>query len=147
MTGTIAPVRKVRLLACPPEHAFRVFTEEIGQWWPTATHAIGSDVRDVILEGRVGGSMHEVAEDGSTTPWGEVIVWDPPRRVAFSWHLQRHEGTHVDVTFGPTEDGCEMLLVHSGWEAWSDEGPERRDEYDHGWDVVLAAWLARVRPH
>ncbi len=144
--ATSAPVVKTRRLACSPEHAFATFTAEVGRWWPTATHAIGDDVADVVLEPRVGGSMHEVAADGSRTTWGEVTAWDPPRRVAFTWHLARAEGTHVDVAFAPSTlddgtDGCDLRLVHDGWEHWGDEGAERRDQYDEGWDHVLGQYV------
>ncbi len=137
MTTITAPVRKTRRLACSAEHAFATFTRDIGAWWPTATHAIGDDVVDVVLELRIGGSIHEVAADGSTTAWGEILDLDPPRRLRFSWHLARPSATEVEVWFTPTPDGCELVLEHRGWENWGDEGPARRDGYDTGWDLVL----------
>ena len=33
-TRRIAPVRKSVVVDAPVEHAFRVFTERIGEWWP-----------------------------------------------------------------------------------------------------------------
>lgn len=146
MTTTVAPVTKTRALACSAEHAFDSFTRDIGRWWPTRTHAIGDDVVDVVLEPRVGGSMHEVAADGSTTAWGEVLEFDRPRRVRFTWHLQRTTGTEVEVEFSPTEGGCELRLTHRGWEAWGEEGAQRRQDYDNGWDVVLASFLSLTIP-
>jgi hypothetical protein len=42
--------------ALPVEAAFDLFTARVGEWWPTATHSIHEhDVKEVRLEGRVGG--------------------------------------------------------------------------------------------
>lgn len=137
MTAALAPVIKTRTLACSAEHAFAVFTADIGQWWPTDTHAINDDVVDVVLDTQVGGSIREVASDGTETVWGRILEVDPPHVIRFSWHLQRPEPSEVRVAFTDVDGGCRLELVHSGWEAWGEDGPSRRAQYDGGWEVVL----------
>jgi hypothetical protein len=49
-------VRKVVSVQAPPEVAWRVFTEQMGRWWPLAVYKIGkAKAVDVIIEPRVGG--------------------------------------------------------------------------------------------
>lgn len=38
--AVVAPVVKSVHVTCSPEHAFEVFTREIGSWWPLETHAL-----------------------------------------------------------------------------------------------------------
>src|SRR6266508_4339364 len=71
--------------------AFRVFTEEMGSWWPLETHSIAVDqgleqraVNLTVGPGE-GGRIEEVLDDGSTRDWGAVEVWEPPDRVVFRW--------------------------------------------------------------
>ena len=50
-------IRKSINVARPPEIAFRVFTEEIGKWWPlNEGFSFGRErAKDIFIEARVGG--------------------------------------------------------------------------------------------
>ncbi len=49
---------------------------------------------------------------------GEVLIWDPPRRLAFSWpEADGATGTEVTITLTETDDGTEMRLVHTRLES------------------------------
>ena len=138
--GTIDAVRKERLLACSPARAFQAFTEEMAAWWPLATHSVGrDDAVDVTVDGRVGGHITESIRDGSTSVWGTITTWEPPERFVCTWHpgTDPAQASTVEVTFEADGDGTRMTLVHTGWERRAD-GATMRDNYDSGWDVVLA---------
>ena len=144
--GTIEAVRKERTLACSPERAFRAFTEEMAAWWPLVTHSVGGeDAVGVTVDGRVGGEITEQLRDGSTSVWGTITAWDPPRRLAFTWHAGTDPGqaTAVEVTFEPAGDGCRLTLVHRGWERRPD-GVDMRRSYDGGWDLVLERYASAL---
>jgi hypothetical protein len=63
-------VRKVLTVKAPPAIAWRVFTEQMGTWWPLAHYKIGkTNAVDAVLEPRLGGrwvptriSMHHSAQ-------------------------------------------------------------------------------------
>lgn len=140
MTTKIQPVRSEVVVPRPPDEAFRRFTAEIGTWWPAGTHSVaGEACRDVVMEGRVGGRLFEIDADGREEPWGEITAWEPPSRVAFTWHPGRSPATaqRVDVSFEPAEGGTRVVLVHSGWEALGEAAPDMRDQYVPGWEYVL----------
>jgi uncharacterized protein YndB with AHSA1/START domain len=82
-----AVVRKQVRVKVPIERAFRVFVEQMETWWP-ATHHIGKiPFEAIFVEPRVGGRWYERDVEGHIAEWGKVLAWDPPHRVAFSWHV------------------------------------------------------------
>lgn len=87
MSGS-PPVVVEQRVACAPEHAFRVWTERLDLWWPRDKSFAGPDrLARVVLEPGVGGRIHEVDLDGGTEEGGRVVAWEPPHRLAFTWHL------------------------------------------------------------
>jgi uncharacterized protein YndB with AHSA1/START domain len=139
----IAPVRKSITVPWKPAVAFRRFTDGIAQWWPLTSHGVsGSAEASVTFEGRVGGRIYETAPDRTEHLWGTVTEWDPPRRVAFTWHPGRPVDTRqeVEVTFQRVREGSRLDLVHSGWEHLGERAAGIRGNYDTGWDLVLGRY-------
>lgn len=135
----LAPLVKTVMVPTTPEKAFRLFTEELGKWWPLATHSVrGEQATDVRLEGAVGGQIVEYDAGGPVGSWGTVSDWDPPHTVSFTWHpgSDPKEAGHVTVRFAVQGDGTEVELTHTGWERRPD-GAEARANYDTGWTFVL----------
>ena len=135
---TIPPVIKTITVRCAPTTAFRVFTADIGQWWPLAQYSIGG-AADCRFEPEVGGRLYQVGTDGSEQTWGQVLAWDPPHAVAFSWQINcaPEEAQRIDVSFRAVADGTEVRLVHAGWDKLKSGGAERREAYDGGWVAVF----------
>ena len=140
-TASVAPLVKHATVPCPPQRAFELFTEQISAWWPMATHSVGRNPAcRVDMAGHVGGHIIETLPDGTTSIWGTITAWEPPNRVAFTWHPGRNldEATEVQVVFEPTADtATTVTLVHGGWSARPD-GIAARRNYDTGWELVLA---------
>ena len=134
-----AVVKSVEI-GVPPEEAFRRFTVDMANWWPLATRSVGrSRTETVVFEEKEGGRIFERLKDGGKHLWGTVEVWEPPRRVRFSWHPGEREETAqtVEVTFEPLEDGTRVSLVHDGWDRLGERAPAARREYETGWEPVL----------
>lgn len=144
-TVELAPIVKTLVVGRPPGPAFRAFTEEMGAWWPLATHsrardAAGERAVGVTMEPRVGGRIFETLQDGRELDWGEVLAWEPGRRVEFSWQLGMppDQATHVSVRFEDHDAGSSRVtLTHSHWERLGDAGLTRRESYDQGWVTVF----------
>src|SRR5262245_53240383 len=97
----------------PPDVAFRVFTEEIDQWWRRGLkYRIAGKRRGIIhMEPRVGGRLFESFESASETKvfeTGRITAWEPPFRLVFDWRAVNFapgETTEVEVTFQETSAG------------------------------------------
>jgi len=144
---SIEPVVKELVVPLPRERAFELFTARIAEWWPLSTHSVeGDDAVGCHFEPRVGGRLVETARDGSEHVWGTVTAWEPPGRLALTWHPGRTPATAQDleITFEPAGAGTRLRLVHSGWEKLGEEARVERDNYDPGWDYVLGRYMADV---
>jgi uncharacterized protein YndB with AHSA1/START domain len=151
----IEPVVKTVKVGCTPEEAFRFFTADFGMWWPAATHSVvafASQFKDkptnVILEPRAGGRIFERTRAGEEHAWGSVLVWQPPARVAFSFHPGRDakEAQTVEVTFSAVSEGTIVVLTHGGWEKLSANAQQARDSYNQGWEeVFVTAYPEHIR--
>ncbi len=120
----------------PRNSATEVFTARFGDWWPLVTHSVGTDKAATVALG-IGGIILETLADGTTTVWGTITRWEPPARVAFSWHAGTPEAEAglVEVVFTPSGAGSTLVeLTHSGWENRPD-GAGARAEYEPGWDL------------
>jgi uncharacterized protein YndB with AHSA1/START domain len=134
----IPPIVKTVTVRCAPATAFRVFTADIGRWYPLAGFSINAAV-DCRLEPHVGGRLYECSADGRETLWGHVLEWNPPHALALSWQARcsKEEAQRVDISFRAVPDGTEVQLVHAGWEKLKVDGAEWRDKYDGGWVEVF----------
>jgi DNA-binding transcriptional ArsR family regulator/uncharacterized protein YndB with AHSA1/START domain len=143
MTDELA-VRKSIVVACPVEHAFRIFTEQMGDWWPFEGHSLFDEKAEtVVFEPRAGGRVYERTADGEEGLWGTLIGWNPPRGFRMTWHPGRDEETaqELELRFSAEGEGTRVELVHTGWERLGDRMAEIGGHYDEGWDVVLGHYV------
>jgi len=141
----IDPVAKILELGVTPEQAFDLFVGGMGRWWPLSTHSVATDeAQDVRIDERVGGTISELTRDGVEHEWGVITAYEAGSRFQFTWYpgLPADAGTNVDVRFDATESGTRVTLVHTGWEVRGDDAKTIRDNYDSGWDLVLAPYTA-----
>jgi uncharacterized protein YndB with AHSA1/START domain len=147
---SFTPVRKTVRVTAPPARAFRRFTEEMGTWWPLRSHSVGqADAETVTMEPRLGGRIVEHIRGGRQAVWGTVTAWDPPRRVAFTWHPGRAPDTAQDVEVRFTADGTgtRVELEHRGFERLGPTlGRKARRGYPLGWEYVLGRYAGRGGP-
>jgi uncharacterized protein YndB with AHSA1/START domain len=138
----LPPVIVTVRIAAVPEAVFRAFVQDFGRWWPLATHSIGqAEALMAAVEPRLGGRVFERTKSGAEHLWGAVTLWDPPRRIAFTWHVGRPPSDEqiVEVNFAPDGAGCLVRLVHRGWAAGAEE---RRGNYQQGWTAILGQRFA-----
>lgn len=144
---SLDPIRQSVSVRQPPAVAFKVFTEQIGRWWPVTQFSVSVErTRSCVIEPRLGGAVFEIRDDGVQFPWGRVLVWEPPDRLVLSWHPGRDPevAQEVEVWFRPDGEGTLVELEHRGWEKLGPDAARARSSYAGGWQAVLqthfAAW-------
>jgi uncharacterized protein YndB with AHSA1/START domain len=146
----IEPLRFNFEVRCPVQHAFDVWTRDIGTWWP-ASHTITAERGlVVVLEPRLGGRIFERTPTGQEHEWGEVTSWEPPRHLAYLWHLRqdRADATEVHVQFLPVDAGTTRVEIeHRGWEQLGAKGPDLRNRNHAGWSGLLPHYIEAIGQH
>jgi uncharacterized protein YndB with AHSA1/START domain len=148
-------VRRSVTVAASPAQAFEVFTADFDSWWPRSHHIGKSPMTRAIIEGRVGGRCYSQQEDGVDCPWGQVLVWEPPRRIVIAWQITHEWGfepdlarsSEVEVRFTDAGDGRTRIdLEHRHFERMGPTGDTMRTAVGAtgGWGTLLELFASRV---
>ena len=151
-----AVVRRQIVVAAPLDKAFTVFTERFGDFKPPEHNLLAAPIAETVFEPHVGGHIYDRGVDGTECRWARVLVYEPPRRVVFSWDIgptwqietEPDNTSEVEVRFiAETPERTRVELEHRnidrhgpGWEAVS--GGVAHDE---GWSLYLDRYAALLR--
>jgi uncharacterized protein YndB with AHSA1/START domain len=144
-------VRKHVFVNVSRAEAFAIFTEDVGQWWPLATHHVGEGTpAKVVLEPFVNGRWFERALDATEHDWGTILAIEPPSRLVIAWHANHInpralESTEVEILFVPEEsDMIRLELEHRYLERYGDWSTKMYSllDGDDGWDLILRRFAA-----
>lgn len=139
------PITRSLTVPCDPTTAFRVFTRDIGAWWPTEEHSLHPGaVAEIVWEEHEGGKVYEVSTGGARGDWATVLTWEPPTRLVLAWHVNpERAGTEIDVRFTPVTAGTLVELEHRGFDRIGD-GAAMRAGYAQGWQHVLGRFASAL---
>lgn len=143
-------VRKVVSVQASQAVAWRVFTEQMGTWWPLASYKIGkANAVDAVIEPHVGGRWYERGDDGSACQWGSVLAWEPPSRLVLSWDIgadwqyDPSLKTEIEVRFNAEgSDRTRVELEHRHLDRYGTNRDRMRAIFDTqgDWGKVLEAF-------
>jgi uncharacterized protein YndB with AHSA1/START domain len=155
MQETATSVRESIVVHAPAQLAFEVYTQDMGSWWPPEHHVLKAELAEMVFEPRQGGAIYDRGVDGSMCRWARVLVYEPPRRLVFSWDINlawQIEGdpartSEVEVRFIP--DGPDRTVVeleHRNLERHGEGWEKMRDAVGSpdGWRRGLEALAARL---
>ncbi|HEX4052252.1 MAG TPA: SRPBCC domain-containing protein [Steroidobacteraceae bacterium] len=104
-----------------PTQAFEAFTQQIASWWqPNPLFPITSDGDGKLaFEPGVGGRLITRLDSGAVFEIGRISVWEPGRRLVFSWRqasFSPDQSTEVEVRFEPVGDETRISIEHRAWD-------------------------------
>lgn len=139
----IEPLELSFEVACPAGRAFAIWTERTSTWWPLS-HTVSTEAGlEIVIEPWVGGRIFERTPAGTEHDWGEIVAWEPPSRLVYSWHLRtdRDDATEVEIRFTDLDGAMTRVdIEHRGWERLGARGQARRDANGAGWAGLLPAF-------
>ena len=147
-------VRKHVIVNVSRAEAFAISLEDVGQWWPLATHHVGEGTpASVVLEPFVNGRWFERALDATEHEWGTILAIEPPSRLVIAWHAthinpRALEPTEVEILFVPEKsDMIRLELEHRYLERYGDWSTKMYSllDGDDGVGPYLATFRSRVR--
>jgi uncharacterized protein YndB with AHSA1/START domain len=139
-------------IAAPPERVFQALVDpkQVMHWWTSEQCQIES----FEFEPRRGGrwrydtKQSKLNVNGVTKFHceGEVLDYDPPRVLAYTWianwHDDRTQRTVVRWELSPSGNGTSLKITHSGLKKL----PVARKDYSHGWVGVLGELKKFLEP-
>jgi uncharacterized protein YndB with AHSA1/START domain len=130
-------VRAQVVVQAPMDHAFRVFTEGIGSWFPREYNLLPVEIAERVFEPRVGGHVYDRGVDGSECHWGRVLEYEPPRRVLISWDINPRWQIETDVR---KTSELEVRFISDGPERTRVELEHRNlERHGEGWEQLRDA--------
>jgi uncharacterized protein YndB with AHSA1/START domain len=145
MTMALPPVTKTVVVPLKRQAAFDLFSRRIGEWWPLETRSASGRAVTCAVEERVGGRIFETTREGEEFVWGEILTWEEPERLVFTWRvvgLPESVFTEVEVRFVSERDWTRVELEHRQWERLGAMAATLRGVYDGGWPGILARFEA-----
>ena len=147
-TARSTTVQTSVVVEAPIDRAFRVFTEDFGSFKPPEHNMLGVEIAETVFEPRVGGHLYDRGVDGSECRWARILVYEPPRRVVFSWDISPYwkvehdlnKTSEVEVRFiAETDQRTRVELEHRNLERHGDGWEGVRDGVagDGGWPLYL----------
>ncbi len=153
--ATDSAVQASVVVSASQEHAFSVFTEGIGSWWPPEHHILEGELAEMVFEPLVGGAVYDRATDGAECRWGRVLAYDPPHRFVITWNINLQwqlesdltKVSEIEVTFiaeSPTTTRVE--LTHRNLERHGPGWKQMRDGVasPDGWQLGLARFAEQA---
>src|ERR1700716_3818386 len=83
----VEPVYKSVVVQVPAERAWEIFTEHPTTWWPSGHQVVPGKREAIVFEPSVGGRYYERDTDGAVRVWGQILAWEPPRRLLMTWRV------------------------------------------------------------
>ena len=151
-----APIRRTVLVAASPERSFATFVERMHVWWNPAGHLLKLPVTAMVVEPFEGGRWYEKGDDGVVADWGQVLVWDPPKRLVLSWGpppgFSKGGGddfSELEVNFVPEGETTRINLEQRYLERFGEAGHALRAalESSGGWPRALKLIAADAVAH
>jgi uncharacterized protein YndB with AHSA1/START domain len=147
---SIAPVVKTVRVALPPERAFTVFAEGIGDWWQKGKTPAPQPHVAIVIEPHAGGRWFERDAHGAETQWGQVLAYDPPHRLLLGWQLNARFAydptliNEVELSFVADGNGTLVTLEHRDLERLGSDAAPFAERITEGWGFHLDAYAAYV---
>lgn len=128
-----------------PERAFQVFTADIGVWWrPNILFQTTPRAPGVLaFEPGEGGRLTETLANGKVFEIGQILAWEPPARLVFSWRQATFPPdllTEVEVRFEAVGEETRVSVEHRGFDRVPADHVARHGFPDQLLLMRLAEW-------
>ena len=151
---SIAPVKCSVDVKASATRAFELFTQHMGAWWPRGKTPAGKPHVDLVIEPRKNGRWFERDADGNEAQWGQVLAWEPPRRLLLGWQLNHNFRfdadllLEVEILFKELSGGgTRVSLEHRDLERLGAEAEAFAGKIQSGWRERIGNFAQYAATH
>lgn len=137
-------ITKSVLLPIGQAAAFKLFTEQISDWWPAERRHTNDQASSLHLH--ADGRFFERASDGREVELGRVVEWLAPERIVLDFYIATGPAhpTRAEVRFVPEGNGTRVTVSHGPLPVSKDLWTDRAPRYQRSWEAVLTALMRAV---
>ncbi|MBB3590837.1 uncharacterized protein YndB with AHSA1/START domain [Rhizobium sp. BK529] len=118
----------------PIERAFKVFTENFGDFKPREHNLLAVAIAETVFEPRVGGFLYDRGVDGSECRWARVLAYEPPYRVVLSWDISPRWQLETDPE--KTSEWEARFIAEAANRTRVEIQHRKLDRHGDGWEAV-----------
>jgi len=141
----LEPIVTTIEVPCGQQHAFDIFTREMGTWWPLDKRSMSmmhgrKPSKSLLVEPKPGGKIVETGHDGAQYVWGTFRAFGPHDFLSMDFHMgmPAESASLVEVRFTALDRRrTRVQLTQSNWEAFGDLAEMMRGGYGSGWVIIF----------
>ena len=126
---------KTIMVKAPRAHVWKFLVEadRLATWFHRGE-------KDVAAGGEWALVSNSPGKEGQRLGWGQVLAFDPPKRLVHTFTLGRFNGAETTCTWELEEvgDGTVITLTHDGLESLGTDAFGVGADLDKGWDAHFA---------
>ncbi len=139
------PIIKTIEVSCSQEKAFRIFVNEMSNWWPLDKRSMsikgGKPAGALRMEPKPGSQIVETGHDDTEHLWGTIKSLHPYDLFSMDFHMGLPAGESaslVEVRFTKLgNERTQVELTQSNWEAFGEMAEMLRGAYGSGWVIIF----------
>jgi len=146
----MSTIKKKILVDTPLKKSFKVFVNELGNWWPKAYTWSKDELVALRVNPTTNGFFTEIGPYGFQCDWGRITKITADQLI-FCWQINPDrspepnpdKASEVEISFNE-ENGCTtIILEHRYFDRHGEKGEAYRRSMDspEGWDYILASFV------
>lgn len=146
----MSDIKKKVIVDSDSEKTFRIFLQELGNWWPKAYTWSQDQLVALKVNPIVNGFFTEIGPYGFQCDWGRITKIDD-NSIIFYWQIgpnrapepNPERASEVEISFSSENGYTIILLEHRNFSKHGTEGKtyEEMMQSPEGWDYILAAFV------
>jgi uncharacterized protein YndB with AHSA1/START domain len=159
MNNSTPSIKSIKLelsVQVPISEAFWGFITEINSWWPQEYTWAGNKLIKIAIEPKLNGRCYEIGPHGFQCDWGRVLVWEPPKRILFTWQIapdrvpepDPEKVSEIEILFKEEKGKTNVTFLHSKFEKHGEKAEFYRNSLSSskGWPYILNCYSDRFTP-
>lgn len=130
-------IHKTRVLRCPQQRAFELFTQAASTWWPADRRHTGDP--NSAIEMHASGRFVERSGAGEEVELGRITLWDAPNALEVDFYVASgpQAPTRLRVTFTPEGAHTRITIQHGPGPRSQEVWTQRATAYEASWNLLL----------
>jgi uncharacterized protein YndB with AHSA1/START domain len=132
------------------EEAFKIFVDELNEWWPKEYTWSQDSLERILIDGRKNGLCTEIGPYGFRCDWGRVTEFIENKTIGLKWQISPNrqpvpnpkKASELTVNFVQDSNSTKLKFEHFNFENHGEGAGDYRSMMDseQGWEYILDSY-------